>query len=146
MRKTFGRVTGSMICFPPSKTTPPVPVRDPPRRVDARALVDDGDRALSDCAPHVRDGTRRGERRVHRRHPQLIDLAADADAARVHLAGGEPRAVLDRPAEVRRARERCVDDDRQRRAVRRLRGAAAARQHQHGEAEKEDGAAHGGPV
>ena len=100
--------------------------RDPPGRIDAGALVDDRDRVLGDRAPDVRDGAGGGERAVECLDLQVVRHSADADALRVDLASGEPRAVLDRPAEIRGARERRVDGDRER-APRRRRAAAAAR-------------------
>ena len=58
---------------------------------------------------------RAGERPVSivRTVSEVVRRRRRAIADRVHLGRGEPRAVLDRPAEVRRARERGVDDDQE---------------------------------
>ena len=113
---------------------------DAPRRVDTGAFVDDRDCVAADGAADVGDGARGGEPAVERLDLQVVRRAADADAVRVHLARREPRTVLDRAPEVRRARERRVHEHDERASLvgARFERAAAAGEQQQGEERHEE--------
>ena len=125
-RKTFGRAsrvdearrrpgTRSPIGRPASRG-------DAPRRVDAGALVDDRDARRSRIASRTFcDGALRRERVVRPHDPEVERPVVGHDPARsfADLLRRELGAARDRLADVRRARERRVDDDRQRLGARR---------------------------